>query len=145
MTTVAPPMPLLADRVHRIGTEAAFSFGALIEQVERSGAHVIRCNIGQPDFPLPRHIADAVKVAIDRGLTLGGAGSAFAGDYAVKGCHAYTQWATTAEWRGAAFFGTGGGETDVEAEFGEDARATDSPQNERVRLRCTAEHNAATR
>ena len=66
-------------------------------------------------------------------------------DYAVKGCHAYTQWATTAEWRGAAFFGTGGGETDVEAEFGEDARATDSPQNERVRLRCTAEHNAATR
>ena len=83
--------------------------------------------------------------AIERGLTLGGAGSAFAGDYAVKGCHAYTQWATTAEWRGAAFFGTGGGETDVEAEFGEDARATDSPQNERVRLRCTAEHNAATR
>ncbi|MGB0543013.1 MAG: pyridoxal phosphate-dependent aminotransferase [Longimicrobiales bacterium] len=69
MTTVAPPMPLFADRVHRIGTEAAFSFGALIEQVERSGAHVIRCNIGQPDFPLPRHIADAVKVAIDRGLT----------------------------------------------------------------------------
>jgi hypothetical protein len=83
--------------------------------------------------------------AIERGLALGGGGSAFAGDYAVKGCHAYTQWATTAEWRGAAFFGTGGGETDVEAEFGEDARATDSPQNERVRLRCTAEHNAATR
>jgi len=69
MTIVAPPTPLFADRVNRIGTEAAFSFGALIEQVEKTGAHVIRCNIGQPDFPLPRHIAEAVKSAIDRGLT----------------------------------------------------------------------------
>jgi len=69
MLTAAPPMPLFADRVDRIGTEAAFSFGALIEQVEETGARVIRCNIGQPDFPLPQHIADAVKAAIDRGLT----------------------------------------------------------------------------
>lgn len=69
MTTAAPPLPLFADRVERIGTEAAFSFGHLIEHVEASGAHVVRCNIGQPDFPLPQHIADAVKRALDRGLT----------------------------------------------------------------------------
>ena len=69
MSTAAPPKPLFAQRVDRIGTEAAFSFGALIEHVEQTGAHVIRCNIGQPDFPLPQHIADAVKAAIDRGLT----------------------------------------------------------------------------
>ena len=30
---------------------------------------MIRCNLGQPDFPLPRHIADAVVDAIRRGLT----------------------------------------------------------------------------
>lgn len=69
MTTAAPPQPLFAERVHRIGTEAAFSFGALIREVEETGAHVIRCNIGQPDFPLPPHIRDAVKAALDRGLT----------------------------------------------------------------------------
>lgn len=69
MTTAAPATPLFADRVHRIGTEAAFSFGALIRDVEKDGARVIRCNIGQPDFPLPSHIATAVKLALDAGLT----------------------------------------------------------------------------
>lgn len=69
MSTAAPATPLFADRVHRIGTEAAFSFGALIRDVEKDGARVIRCNIGQPDFPVPSHIATAVKLAIDAGLT----------------------------------------------------------------------------
>jgi aspartate/methionine/tyrosine aminotransferase len=70
MTIAAPPVPLFADRVHRIGTEAAFAFGALIRYVEeRDGAHVIRCNIGQPDFPLADHIVAAVKRALDQGLT----------------------------------------------------------------------------
>ncbi len=69
MTTAAPPQALFADRVHRIGTEAAFAFGARIAEVEAGGARVIRCNLGQPDFPLPAHIAEAVKRAIDAGLT----------------------------------------------------------------------------
>ena len=68
-TAAAPSKPLFADRVFRIGTEAAFAFGALIRDVESSGDRVIRCNLGQPDFPLPRHIADAVKRALDEGLT----------------------------------------------------------------------------
>lgn len=69
MTTAAPAARLFANRVHRIGTEAAFAFGGLIREVEAEGEHVIRCNLGQPDFPLPAHIADAVKRAIDDGLT----------------------------------------------------------------------------
>ena len=61
---------LFADRVWRIGTEAAFALGALIRDVETaSGQRVIRCNLGQPDFPLPKHIVEAVKRALDRGLT----------------------------------------------------------------------------
>ncbi len=67
--TLASAPALFADRVQRIGTEAAFSFGALIREVESSGDRVIRCNIGQPDFPLPKHIAEAVKRAIDAGHT----------------------------------------------------------------------------
>jgi aspartate aminotransferase len=37
--------------------------------VEAEGERVIRCNLGQPDFPLPGHIVEAVKRALDRGLT----------------------------------------------------------------------------
>ncbi|MGD8319533.1 MAG: aminotransferase class I/II-fold pyridoxal phosphate-dependent enzyme [Gemmatimonadota bacterium] len=68
--TAAPlPSTLFADRVSRIGTEEAFALGALIRDVEDGGERVIRCNLGQPDFPLPRHIAEAVKRALDKGLT----------------------------------------------------------------------------
>ncbi len=65
---IAPPA-LFADRVYRLGTEEAFKLGALIREVEADGNRVIRCNLGQPDFPLPSHIAEAVKRALDRGLT----------------------------------------------------------------------------
>ena len=68
--TAAPlPSTLFADRVSRIGTEEAFALGALIREVESEGERVIRCNLGQPDFPLPRHIVEAVKRALDKGLT----------------------------------------------------------------------------
>lgn len=68
--TAAPPhATLFADRVSRIGTEEAFALGALIRDVEAEGERVIRCNLGQPDFPLPRHIVEAVKRALDQGLT----------------------------------------------------------------------------
>lgn len=68
--TAAPlPSTLFADRVSRIGTEEAFALGALIRDVEAEGERVIRCNLGQPDFPLPRHIVEAVKRALDKGLT----------------------------------------------------------------------------
>lgn len=64
-----PTTSLFADRVNRIGTESAFAFGALIREAEERGGPVIRCNIGQPDFPLPLHIAEAVKRSIDAGHT----------------------------------------------------------------------------
>ena len=67
--TLAPPTPLFADRIARLGTEAAFALGTRIAEVEARGDRVIRCNLGQPDFPLPQHIARAVARALDRGLT----------------------------------------------------------------------------
>ncbi len=69
MTPTRAPGPLFADRVRRIGTEAAFALGARIAEVESEGDRVLRCNLGQPDFPLPHHIVDAVKRALDAGLT----------------------------------------------------------------------------
>jgi len=61
---------LFTRRAHRIGTEAAFGLGERVAQVEsRGGERVIRCNLGQPDYPLPGHIAEALKRAIDGGFT----------------------------------------------------------------------------
>lgn len=60
---------LYADRVARIDTENAFKLGPFIKEVEDAGQDVVRCNIGEPDFPLPRHIAEEVKRQIDNDLT----------------------------------------------------------------------------
>jgi len=60
---------LLADRIGFIGTEEAFSLGARIAEVESAGHRVIKVNLGQPDFPLPEHVADAVIRAIRDGAT----------------------------------------------------------------------------
>ncbi len=62
-------MALYADRVGRIDTENAFKVGPYIAEVERSGHSVIKCNLGEPDFALPKHIAAAVKKGIDDDLT----------------------------------------------------------------------------
>jgi aspartate/methionine/tyrosine aminotransferase len=72
MTIAAPPRstrPLFADRVAMIDTENAFKVGPYIKEVEDSGNKVVKCNLGEPDFPLPRHIADEVKRGIDNDLT----------------------------------------------------------------------------
>lgn len=67
------PMPSesgpFTRRVRRLGTEAAFGLGERVAEVEARGERVIRCSLGQPDYPLPGHIADALKRAIDGGFT----------------------------------------------------------------------------
>lgn len=62
-------MGLFADRVDLLGTENAFRVGPYIKEVEDAGHRVIRCNLGEPDFPLPKHIGDEVKRGIDNELT----------------------------------------------------------------------------
>jgi len=69
MQTAVVAAPRFARRVSLLGTENAFKIGPLIRDIERSGERVIRCNVGEPDFPLPQHIADEVKRAIDSGET----------------------------------------------------------------------------
>ncbi len=62
-------MTLYADRVFKIDTENAFKIGPYISEVEAEGGRVIRCNLGEPDFALPRHIREEVKLQIDNDLT----------------------------------------------------------------------------
>lgn len=56
---------LFANRTTHLGTENAFRIGPYIREIEARGQRVIKCNIGEPDFPLPKHIGEAVKRAID--------------------------------------------------------------------------------
>ncbi len=62
-------MKLFADRIEDLGTENAFKVGPYIKEVENTGHRVIKCNLGEPDFPLAKHIAAEVKRQIDRDLT----------------------------------------------------------------------------
>ena len=64
-TLRAPAATRLAERIAALGTENAFKIGPFIREVEAQGERVIRCNIGEPDFPLPKHIAEEVKRQID--------------------------------------------------------------------------------
>ena len=58
-------MGLLAKRVGLIDTENAFKVGPYIRQIEEQGKRVIKCNLGEPDFPVPQLIKEEVKRQID--------------------------------------------------------------------------------
>jgi aspartate/methionine/tyrosine aminotransferase len=62
-------MDLFSDRTSLIDTENAFKVGPYIAQVEAEGHKVIKCNLGEPDFALPKHIREEVKRQIDNDLT----------------------------------------------------------------------------
>jgi aspartate/methionine/tyrosine aminotransferase len=50
-------------------TETAFKVLAQAQQLERQGKDIIHLEIGQPDFPTPKHICDAAVEAIREGKT----------------------------------------------------------------------------
>jgi aspartate/methionine/tyrosine aminotransferase len=58
-------MSLLAKRVDLLDTENAFKIGPQIKAIEDLGKRVIRCNLGEPDFPIPGFIKEEVKRQID--------------------------------------------------------------------------------
>jgi aspartate/methionine/tyrosine aminotransferase len=59
------PRGLFSRRTRLIGSENAFRLGPQIRELESQGHKVIKCNLGEPDFPLAKHIADEVKRQID--------------------------------------------------------------------------------
>jgi aspartate/methionine/tyrosine aminotransferase len=59
----------LAQRMSRLGTESAFEVLAKARALERQGKHIIHLEIGEPDFPSPRHVIEAGKQALDEGWT----------------------------------------------------------------------------
>ena len=58
-------MGLFSQKVGLIDTENAFKIGPQIKFLEDQGKKVIKCNLGEPDFPVPQHIKEEVKRQID--------------------------------------------------------------------------------
>jgi len=59
----------LAERMSRIGTETAFEVLVKAKALEKQGKHIVHLQIGQPDFPTPKHVVEAGKRALDEGWT----------------------------------------------------------------------------
>src|SRR5262245_56134460 len=62
-------MALYCDSILKINTENAFKVGPYIQEVEKRGHKVVRCNLGEPDFDLPLYIREALKREIDKSNT----------------------------------------------------------------------------
>ncbi|MGI6357451.1 MAG: pyridoxal phosphate-dependent aminotransferase [Bacillota bacterium] len=60
---------LLAKRMSRLGTEAAFEVLAKARKLEAEGRSVIHLEIGEPDFDTPRNIIDGAIEALNNGFT----------------------------------------------------------------------------
>src|SRR5512137_1151397 len=58
-------MALFSKWVTLLGSENAFKIGPKIRSLEDQGKKVIKCNLGEPDFPVPQHIKEEVKRQID--------------------------------------------------------------------------------
>jgi aspartate aminotransferase len=58
-------MRLFSKRAGLIDTENAFKIGPQIRAVEEQGKKVIKCNLGEPDFPVPEFVKEEVKRQLD--------------------------------------------------------------------------------
>ncbi len=58
-----------AERMNRLGTETAFEVMAKAKALEAQGKEMIYLQIGEPDFPTPKHIIEAGVKALRDGET----------------------------------------------------------------------------
>jgi aspartate aminotransferase len=58
-------MGLYSKRAGLIDTENAFKIGPQIRTIEEQGKKVIKCNLGEPDSPVPEFIKEEVKRQLD--------------------------------------------------------------------------------
>ena len=57
---------ILAERMHRLGTESAFEVLARAHKLAQQGRDIINLGIGQPDFPTPENIVAAAFWSAER-------------------------------------------------------------------------------
>jgi len=59
----------IVEAMSRIGVESAFEVLVKAKALEKQGKSVIHLEIGEPDFPTPKHVVEAGKQALDNGWT----------------------------------------------------------------------------
>jgi aspartate/methionine/tyrosine aminotransferase len=59
----------LVEAMSRIGVESAFEVLVKARALEKQGRSIIHLEIGEPDFPTPKHVVEAGKQALDQGWT----------------------------------------------------------------------------
>ena len=59
----------LAERMSRIGIESAFEVLVRARALEKQGKSIIHLEIGEPDFPTPKHVIEAGQRALAEGWT----------------------------------------------------------------------------
>ena len=59
----------LIERMSQIGIESAFEVLVKARALEAQGKSIIHLEIGEPDFPTPKHVIEAGKKALDEGWT----------------------------------------------------------------------------
>ena len=59
----------IIDKMSRLGVESAFEVLLKARALEAQGRSIIHLEIGEPDFPTPKHIVEAGKKALDDGFT----------------------------------------------------------------------------
>ena len=59
----------LVEAMSRIGVESAFEVLVKARALEKQGKSIIHLEIGEPDFPTPKHVVEAGKHALDEGWT----------------------------------------------------------------------------
>jgi aspartate/methionine/tyrosine aminotransferase len=65
-------LPKISERASNLGTETAFVVSAEVKELERLkklAFPIVKLHIGDPDFPTPKNILDAMKKAMDEGKT----------------------------------------------------------------------------
>ena len=58
----------VVEKISRLRIETAFEVLVKARALEAQGRSIIHLEIGEPDFPTPRHIVEAGMRALDEGL-----------------------------------------------------------------------------
>jgi len=60
-------MAFLSDRINALAESATLGMAVKARELQEKGINVIKLNVGEPDFPTPKHVCEAAKEAIDSG------------------------------------------------------------------------------
>ena len=63
----------ISARISQISDSPTLAMGAKAREMKQAGLNVISMSIGEPDFPTPAHVKQAIKDAVDADLSHYGA------------------------------------------------------------------------